>query len=100
MRGGHHEKWDGSGYPLGLKGDAIPLPARLMAVADVFDALISRRHYKEAFAADRVLQIMRDGRGGHFDPDVADAFLQHVERFEEIAGRYQDVHGNEAEHAD
>jgi len=100
IAGGHHEKWDGSGDPLGLKGDAIPLPARLMAVADVFDALISRRHYKEAFAADRVLQIMRDGRGGHFDPDVADAFLQHVERFEEIAGRYQDVHGNEAEHAD
>ena len=92
IAGGHHEKWDGSGYPQGLQGDAIPLPARLMAVADVFDALISRRPYKEPFAADRVLQIMQEGRGRHFDPDVADAFLRHLDRFEEIAERFKDDH--------
>lgn len=92
IAGGHHEKWDGSGYPEGLQGDAIPLPARLMAVADVFDALISRRHYKEPFAADRVLQIMQEGRGRHFDPDVADAFLEHLDRFHEIAERFKDEH--------
>ncbi len=95
IAGGHHEKWDGSGYPSGLQGDAIPLPARLMAVADVFDALISRRHYKEPFAADAVLQIMREGRGRHFDPDVADAFLQHLDRFEAIAKRFKDAHSEE-----
>ncbi|MDX9843701.1 MAG: two-component system response regulator [Aquabacterium sp.] len=92
IAGGHHEKWDGSGYPSGLRGDAIPVPARLMAVADVFDALISRRHYKQPFAADVVLQIMREGRGRHFDPDVADAFLQHLDRFEGIANRFKDEH--------
>lgn len=77
IAGGHHEKWNGAGYPaLGLQGDAIPLPARLMAVADVFDALISRRHYKEPYPDEQVMQIMREGRGQHFDPDVADAFAE------------------------
>lgn len=92
IAGGHHEKWNGSGYPLGLQGDAIPLPARLMAVADVFDALISRRHYKEPYPDDQVMQLMREGRGQHFDPDVADAFLQNVSKFADIAQRYRDDH--------
>ncbi len=71
----HQEKWDGSGYPQGLEGDAIPIAARIMAVADVYDALISRRVYKEAFSHARAVEIMVEGRGSHFDPDVLDAFL-------------------------
>lgn len=71
----HHERWDGSGYPLGLKGNDIPLVGRITAVADVFDALSSRRTYKKAFPLDECFQIMLDSRGTHFDPDVLDAFL-------------------------
>ena len=91
IAGGHHEKWDGSGYPSGLTGEAIPLPARLMAIADVFDALISRRHYKEAFPLAQTVQIITDGRGKHFDPDIVDAFLAHIPEFTAIAERYVDV---------
>lgn len=87
---GHHEKWDGSGYPLGLIGDAIPLPARLMAVADVFDALISRRHYKEPFAFERAFNILSEGRGKHFDPDIVDAFFSNTDEMLAIAHRYAD----------
>ena len=86
----HQEKWDGSGYPQGLKGDAIPLSARLMAVADVYDALISERVYKKAFAHEEAVQMMREGRGTHFDPDVLDAFLELHEEFHAIARRYAD----------
>lgn len=91
LAGGHHEKWDGSGYPTGLAGEAIPLPARLMALADVFDALISRRHYKEAFPVELAVQIITDGRGKHFDPDVVDAFLKQVPTFVHIAEHYTDA---------
>ncbi|MDH4462416.1 MAG: two-component system response regulator [Acidovorax sp.] len=87
---GHHEKWDGSGYPAGLAGDAIPLPARLMAIADVFDALISRRHYKRAFQIEDAVSIIREGRGRHFDPDITDAFLALVPQFTAIADRFSD----------
>jgi putative two-component system response regulator len=71
----HHERWDGSGYPLGLKGNDIPLVGRIVAVADVFDALSSRRSYKKAFPLDECFQIMQESRGSHFDPEVLDAFL-------------------------
>ena len=71
----HHEKWDGSGYPNGLKGEEIPLSARIMAVADVFDALVSRRSYKEPFSVEKALDIIREGSGSHFDPLVVKAFL-------------------------
>lgn len=71
----HQEKWDGSGYPEGLQGDAIPLSARLMAIADVYDALISRRVYKPPFSHETAMQIIEEGRGRHFDPDVVDAFV-------------------------
>jgi putative two-component system response regulator len=87
----HHEKWDGSGYPDGLAGDAIPIPARFMALADVFDALISRRPYKEPFSIEKAVSIIVDGRGAHFDPDIVDAFLALRERFVEIAERYADT---------
>jgi putative two-component system response regulator len=71
----HQEKWDGTGYPQGLVGEAIPISARLMAVADVYDALISRRVYKDAFSHQRSVEIIVEGRGCHFDPDIVDAFL-------------------------
>lgn len=88
----HQEKWDGSGYPAGLAGDAIPLSGRLMAVADVYDALISRRVYKPAFSHEESCRIMRDGRGSHFDPDICDAFIALEGRFAEIAAEYGDEH--------
>ena len=72
----HHEKWDGSGYPDSLSGEAIPISARIMAVADVFDALRSKRPYKKPFSHEESIQIIREGRGTHFDPAVADAFLK------------------------
>lgn len=86
----HHEKWDGSGYPEGLAGDAIPVSARLMALADVYDALISKRVYKDGMSHDLAINIIIEGRGVHFDPDVVDAFLVLLEEFKEIAARYAD----------
>jgi len=87
---GHHEKWDGSGYPAGLAGDAIPVSARLMALADVFDALISRRVYKAPMSLEQATAIIVEGRGKHFDPEVVDAYLACRERFAEIAARFPD----------
>jgi putative two-component system response regulator len=87
---GHQEKWDGSGYPLGLAGDAIPISARLMAIADVYDALISRRVYKEGMPHEKAVEIITEGRGTHFDPDITDAFLEIREEFRAIARRYAD----------
>jgi len=84
----HHEKWDGSGYPDGLAGEAIPLSARLMAVADVFDALITTRVYKPAIPYDKSRHIIAHGRGKHFDPDVVDVFLSGFDAFADIADRY------------
>ncbi|MSQ75568.1 MAG: two-component system response regulator [Rhodoferax sp.] len=86
----HQEKWDGSGYPQALVGDAIPLSARLMAVADVYDALISKRVYKAAMTHEQAVAIMSRGRGGHFDPDILDAFLLCQEDFRAIAQQYSD----------
>ncbi|WP_150048524.1 MULTISPECIES: response regulator [Methylomonas] len=81
----HHEKWDGSGYPDGLVGDAIPISARLMALADVFDALVSSRPYKPALPYERARAIIAEGKGRHFDPDVTDAFLAGFDEFVAIA---------------
>ncbi len=86
----HHERWDGSGYPDGLAGDAIPVSARIMALADVFDALISPRIYKAPMSFDAAREIIAEGRGTHFDPDIADAFLNDFDTFRGIAQRYQD----------
>jgi HD-GYP domain-containing protein (c-di-GMP phosphodiesterase class II) len=86
----HHEKWDGSGYPAGLAGTKIPVSARLMAVADVYDALTTRRVYKEAMSHEEAITIILDGRGRHFDPTVVDAFAEMTEQFREIAIRYAD----------
>ena len=87
----HHEKWDGSGYPQGLIGDAIPIPARVMALADVYDALICRRVYKPDMAHEQALQIIVEGRGKHFDPDVVDAFVALGDEFQAIAIRFADT---------
>ncbi len=89
----HHEKWDGSGYPDGLKADEIPISARLMALADVFDALISPRVYKPAMPFDQAREIIIDGRGIHFDPDIVDTFQANFDKFVGIANRYHDDAG-------
>ncbi|WP_305806852.1 HD domain-containing phosphohydrolase, partial [Stenotrophomonas sp. YIM B06876] len=75
----HHEKWDGSGYPEGLAGDAIPVAGRLMALADVYDALISRRVYKAPFTHEQACSVIVKGRGSHFDPDMVDALIEIAE---------------------
>ncbi len=90
IAGSHHEKWDGSGYPQGLAGDAIPLSAQLMALADVFDALISRRVYKPPFSVDETVRLVLAGKDSHFAPDIVDAFVRRQDEFVEIAMRYQD----------
>ncbi len=89
----HHERWDGTGYPQGLAGEAIPLAARLMAVADVYDALTSRRAYKDPFAHAHALRMMAAERGRHFDPDIVTAMLDLGDVFREISDRYRDDGG-------
>lgn len=86
----HHERWDGRGYPEGRMRDATPIPARLMALADVFDALISRRVYKPAMPVDQARDIIAGESGGHFDPDVVDAFLSCFDDFVAIAQRFRE----------
>lgn len=81
----HHEKWNGKGYPTGLKEEEIPLSARVMAVADVFDALVSRRSYKEPFTIEKALEIIRTDAGTHFDPLVAQAFLNAEDEVRRVA---------------
>lgn len=94
---GHQEKWDGSGYPLGAAGDAIPISARLMAVADVYDALISRRVYKAPMTHAEAVDWIVLGRGRHFDPDIVDAFLAVQDQFQDIAATYSDSDNDLAE---
>jgi len=86
----HHEKWDGTGYPRRLQGEEIPLVGRIVAVADVFDALMSKRPYKEPFPLEKSLEIIREGRGGHFDPDVVEAFLSSLDEVLAIKEKYKD----------
>jgi putative two-component system response regulator len=86
----HQEKWDGSGYPTGLKGDEIPLGGRLMALADVYDALISKRVYKPPFPHEKAVKIIIEGKGQHFDPDLVEAFVELQETFRNIALTFAD----------
>jgi HD-GYP domain-containing protein (c-di-GMP phosphodiesterase class II) len=76
----HHEKWDGTGYPTRIKGEEIPLSARIMAVADVFDALVAERVYKKPFTYEKAMAIITEGAGKHFDPDIVEAFTHISER--------------------
>lgn len=93
----HHEKWDGSGYPAGLRGEEIPLSGRIAAVADVFDALCSARPYKEASSFEEALEVIRQGSGGHFDPDVVDAFFAILNEIQAIKRQYENSALQQAE---
>lgn len=86
----HHERWDGKGYPDGLAGEAIPLSARIMAIGDVFDALVSPRVYKPPMPLEQARELISNGRGTHFDPDLTDTFLGHFEAFAAIARTHAD----------
>ncbi len=90
IAGGHHEKWDGTGYPRGIKGDEIPLSARIMALADVYDALVSERIYKAEWSHEDAINEIVSKRGTHFDPLVVDALIAEQENFLEIAQKYRD----------
>jgi putative two-component system response regulator len=87
----HHEKWDGKGYPRGLTGEHIPLSARILALADVYDALTSERPYKRAWSHDEALSWILRGSGTHFDPRVVDAFVERAERADQIRSRLADT---------
>jgi putative two-component system response regulator len=94
----HQEKWDGTGYPEGLSGDNIPVSGRMMAIADVYDALICRRVYKEGMPHAKAVEIIVQSKGTHFDPDMVDAFMEIAEEFIEIAKCYEDTtHGLEVQ---
>jgi len=89
IAGTHHEKWDGSGYPLGLKGQNIPIEGRLMAIADVYDALISERPYKTAYSHEEACRIIEESAGTHFDPDIVRIFIQVEDEFKKIAEKHE-----------
>jgi response regulator RpfG family c-di-GMP phosphodiesterase len=89
----HHERWDGTGYPLGLSGDDIPIPGRLLAVADVYDALISKRHYKPEILHVEAVEAIRQGAGAHFDPEIVEGFLIVQEDWRRMAEYLRDEPG-------
>ena len=92
----HHEKWDGSGYPAGCHGEEIPLSGRICGLADVFDALTSPRPYKPAWPVERALDVIRDGKGKHFDPLVVEAFFDVIDDIEQIRRQHQEPFGQTA----
>jgi putative two-component system response regulator len=96
---GHHEHWDGNGYPQGINGADIPLPARIMALADIYDALVSKRVYKPAMSHEQAVTIICEGRGTHLDPDVVDAFLAVQSEFINICEQFKDTEAGQAEEA-
>jgi putative two-component system response regulator len=87
----HHEKWNGKGYPKGLSETQIPLSARMVALADVYDALISNKIYRQGMSHDAAIGVIFGERGQHFDPDVVDAFMELTVEFEEVAKRFADT---------
>ncbi|MEA1982988.1 MAG: response regulator [Campylobacterota bacterium] len=87
----HHEKWDGSGYPRGLKGEEIHIYGRITAVCDVFDALGADRCYKKAWPLEKILDLLKENRGTHFDPTLIDLFIENIDKFLEIRDMYKDV---------
>ncbi|UCB44711.1 MAG: HD domain-containing protein [Spirochaetota bacterium] len=90
----HHEKWDGSGYPKGLKNEEIPITARITALADVYDALTTKRVYKSAFSHEKSRDIIVEGAGSAFDPDIVEAFLRREKEFIKIKEKYKDTNGS------
>jgi len=91
----HHEKWDGTGYPKGLKGEAIPLAARIFALIDVWDAVRSDRVYRPALSEEQAFAIIRDGSGSHFDPRVVACFLEHFSEIQTATASIEAAHGYE-----
>lgn len=87
---GHHERWDGRGYPFNLIGNAIPLSARIMAIADVFDALVSKRCYKEKMSIDEAFKIIQEDSGSHFDPILVEEFLKIKDDITHVVNRFSD----------
>ena len=87
----HHEKWNGKGYPQGLKGEEIHIYGRITALSDVFDALGSDRVYKKAWELNRIVDLIREERGEHFDPTLVDLFLENIDKFVVIRNRFKDV---------
>lgn len=85
----HHEKWDGTGYPYGLAGESIPLSARIMAIVDVYDALRSKRVYKEAYSHEKSIEIIKQGAGTNFDPVILDVFIQNESEFEDTFDKFE-----------
>ena len=96
LAGSHHEKWDGSGYPRNLSGEAIPLSGRIVAVADVFDALTTERCYKPAFPLETAYAILKEGSGQHFDPTVVETFFRSIGKILEIRRHYAALEAREA----
>jgi putative two-component system response regulator len=90
----HHEKWQGGGYPDNLEGEAIPLPGRIVAIADVFDALTADRPYKRAWTFEDAVALLRKERGAHFDPDVVDAFLEVQDKIRDVRDRWPESDGS------
>jgi response regulator RpfG family c-di-GMP phosphodiesterase len=86
----HHERWDGKGYPNGLKGEEIHIYGRITAIADVFDALGSDRIYKKAWEDERIFKLFKEERGKQFDPKLVDIFFEHLDKFLEIRENFQD----------
>lgn len=86
----HHEKWDGTGYPQNLKGEDIPLVGRIVAIADVFDALVCKRPYKEAWPFEKAVEFIREESGRHFDPALVAAFVDHIDEIRELKNKYAD----------
>ena len=91
MAGGHHENWDGTGYPRGLIGEATPVSARIMSIADVYDALVSKRTYKKQWTHEQAVEEIVSMRNTKFDPVIVDAFIEEQESFWEIAQLYRDA---------
>ncbi|WP_299179243.1 two-component system response regulator [uncultured Neptuniibacter sp.] len=86
----HHEKWDGSGYPQGLKGEVIPVEGRIVAIADVFDALTSKRPYKDAWSVEKAIELLVDQSGKHFEPELVEAFMSSIDQVIPIKEQWQD----------
>jgi len=94
----HHEKWNGSGYPMGISGEDIPLSARIMAVADVFDALVSKRSYKEGMPFEKAMSIIHEGAGSHFDAEIVRAFESAEDEVRRVSEMVMDVSINRIIH--
>jgi response regulator RpfG family c-di-GMP phosphodiesterase len=87
----HHEKYDGSGYPIGLIGETIPIPGRIVAIADVFDALTHERPYKKAWSIEEACAFLVEEKGRHFDPKLVDLFMQNLDEIKSIKNKFSDV---------